>query len=121
MALTSPLILPFVSSSPISSLPSSQGRTTFITSSSLPPQTIPWAIAGGQRQCGDVQKEASSWSVPDSLHNDPISVQVVVESGGGQVHAALQSPFFSSLETSTAAHMEAPPVTQLDLAASIVS
>lgn len=54
--------------------------------------------------------------MPDFLHSDPMSVQVVVESCGGKVHIALQSLFFS-LGTS----MEAAPVTQLVLAASIVS
>lgn len=36
-----------------------------ITSSSFSLQTVPWAIAEGSRQSGDVQKEASSRFVPD--------------------------------------------------------
>lgn len=46
--------------------PSSSISSSFLSSSA----DNPWAIAGGRRQCGDVQKEASSRSVPRAQLGD---------------------------------------------------
>ncbi len=64
------------------------------TSPSHSLQTIPWAIAEGRRQSGDVQKEASSRSVPDTEHTNHLCIQVIGELEylfGGKAHKALRS------------------------------